>query len=231
MNSVLICSAGTPPQKELLEREKSKCDEVVACDGAVNYLRTMEVMPSYVVGDFDSADREVLAWCQNNGVAMRKAPREKDDTDTMLAVRWAVEHQAQNITVVGGTGGRLDHFYANLLMLNFCSEQGVYCTLVDDQNRIFAPSEGEVHLQKDGYTYLSLFPFQGRPVVFAESGFKYPLKHLELKYDHPIGVSNEMLEQQAVLQIHGGRVLIIQSNDGATAQGYITRDVRGGRER
>ncbi len=184
---------------------------MIACDGGANYLRELGIKPSLVMGDFDSAAGGILDWCQKEHVPVHTAPKEKDDTDTMLAARWAIGQGAQHIKVVGATGGRLDHFYANLLLLNFCLNHGVECQLLDDQNRIFAAQEGEVCLHKDGYTYLSLFPFQGNPVVFAQGGVKYPLQHLALHYDDPVGVSNELLEQEVKLEIQGGRVLIIQS--------------------
>ncbi len=44
-------------------------------------------------------------------------PAEKDQTDTDIALEWALEQQATKIRLFGATGGRLDHLFGNVQLL------------------------------------------------------------------------------------------------------------------
>ena len=59
---------------------------VIACDKGYAYAKRAGIKPDLFVGDFDSLRGKV-----DVDVPVLELPCEKDDTDTMAAVRYAVE--------------------------------------------------------------------------------------------------------------------------------------------
>lgn len=182
-------------------------DYVICADGG--YLRAAElgVIPDVILGDFDSAPFPKDAACE-----VIVTPSEKDDTDTMLAVRLAIERGYDYIMLYGGLGGRLDHTVANLQAAVFAKENGASLTLVGDKNTAFIIENETVRLpKKDGY--LSVFSYSNECSGVTESGVKYPLNNATLKSGMPIGVSNEILADFCEISVEKGKLLIIISRD------------------
>lgn len=71
-------------------------------------------MPTHIVGDFDSAGETEYEYFQKNtDVPIKRLNPVKDYTDTDVALRLALELGAEEITILGGTGARIDHTAAN----------------------------------------------------------------------------------------------------------------------
>ena len=92
---------------------------VIACDRGYAYARRCGVRPHLVVGDFDSYSGEL-----DPEIPLQKLPTEKDDTDTMSALRYALSRGFAEITLVCALGGRLDHTLANLQAAVFAAKAG-----------------------------------------------------------------------------------------------------------
>ena len=99
-------------------------DFVIACDKGYTYCEKLGRSPDLLISDFDSYRGPV-----NTAVPLAEYPSEKDDTDTMLAIRYAVEHGFQEVLLSCALGGRLDHLYANLQSLVFARRHGLAAPL------------------------------------------------------------------------------------------------------
>ena len=83
-------------------------DLVIAADAGFQTCRKAGIVPDLLLGDFDSMDQPA------DFANIHRSPVEKDDTDTMLAVKTALEQGCDTVYIYGGTGGkRLDHTLAN----------------------------------------------------------------------------------------------------------------------
>ena len=105
---------------------------VIAADGGLSKLQALGIIPDLILGDFDSlgsrpAGDNVLTY-----------PVEKDDTDTMLAIKEAIWRGYQTLYISGGIGGRLDHTMANLQSLLFARKCGVEAFLVGENEAVTA---------------------------------------------------------------------------------------------
>ena len=89
-------------------------DVVLAADGGYRHCQTAGITPDLLLGDFDS-----LGSQRPDNIPTHTFPVEKDDTDTMLAIRYGLEQGYQTFHLYGGTGGRMDHTLANLQALGF----------------------------------------------------------------------------------------------------------------
>lgn len=179
-------------------------DLVIAADSGQITAQKCGVAPHIIAGDFDSSDLPMDTSAQ-----IIRVPSEKDDTDTMLACDIAIRRGARHITILGGTGGRIDHSLSNLFLLEKLKQCGVCAILCDGDNRVRLLSRETVCLPAEGFRYFSLIALDHATV--SVSGCKYPLENAELHRAHPYAVSNEIVDNAAHITVDGGPVLLIES--------------------
>ena len=177
---------------------------VIAADSGMEFLRRNEIVPQVIIGDFDSVSKETLEWFQKKeGIVWHRLNPQKDDTDTEFALRLAISMGAECITVLGGTGSRLDHVLGNI-------------ELLDANNRIRMTDHGMVLKKEEQFgKYVSLIPYTAQVEHLYLAGFKYPLADYCLKGFCSIGVSNEITEEQAEITFENGILIVIESRDDA----------------
>lgn len=177
-------------------------DFVIAADSGYEILKASDIHIDIAIGDFDS-----LGYVPDD-VVVRKLKIEKDDTDTMTAVRFALDRGAEEITLLGGIGGRLDHTIANLQTLSFIANRGAAGRLMDESNEILGLLPGEYEFPKRmGYS-LSTFSMTDEVTGLFESGVKYPLDNAVLTNRFPLGVSNEITDEKAVISFKSGILFV-----------------------
>jgi len=188
---------------ELSDIIKGKNFDLVLCaDASYDAAKSAGLAVDEVIGDFDHGKKPDF---KNITVV----PCEKDDTDTMLCIKRAIALGADDILIVGGIGGRLDHTVANIQSLAYADSKGVRAVLTDGSNEATIVSHGAVFKKKDGY--FSLFAYGGECEGVTLCGVKYPLDNATLGVSFPLGVSNEITGERASLEIKSGRALVIFS--------------------
>ena len=179
-------------------------DFIICCDSGLYHAEGLGIKPKLIVGDFDSHP------LPQTDVETIRLPCEKDDTDTMLCIKYAIGAGAEEIVIAGGIGGRLDHTIANIQSLAYAASRGVSAVLTDGRNEARILSGRARFPKKPGF-YFSVFAYGGPCRGVSESGVKYPLRNVGLDSDFPLGVSNEITEDFADIEVKEGRLLIIQS--------------------
>ena len=135
---------------------------------------------------------------------------EKDVTDTMLACEYAKEQGCRYITIVGGTGGRIDHSLSNVLYLEGLRREGVRVKLTDGENTVQVILDETVTVpapepESDGY--FSVFALD--TCVATLTGCKYPLERARLVRQLPYAVSNEVTGEYAAVTVEGAAILVM----------------------
>jgi len=183
------------PQKE---------DCVIAVDGGYDTLYEMNIIPNYVIGDFDSIQTPIT-----QGKTIRLNPI-KDDTDTLYAINFAKEKGYKNIVIIGGTGGsRISHTIANVQTLSCYPELNII--LIDRKEALFLLTNGKVKFSDKCKGYISVFSISDTSIGVTEQGLKYEIKGYEMQNSYPIGVSNEFIGQESFIEVERGTLLIIMS--------------------
>lgn len=178
---------------------------VIACDKGYKYAKQAGIRPDLFVGDFDSLDEKVDA-----DVPVLELPREKDDTDTMAAVRYAVEKGYTHLRLCCALGGRLDHMLGNLQAATFAAAHGARVEIADDNDLLYIFGSGSLSLPaKAGYS-LSLLSLTDACRGVTVRGVKYPLEKATLTNSFPIGVSNEW-RGDAEIALESGVLAVICS--------------------
>lgn len=215
METIIVTGGFLEPEftRDYLQRHKD--DLIIAVDHGLDFLDQNGILPQEVVGDFDSAAEGLLEKYQGNDqVHVHKFEPEKDDTDTGLAVRLAIDMGSTHVVLLGATGTRLDHVLGNIALLGQFLEAGVLAEILDPNNRIRLIDE-KIELMKMSQFghYISLMPYGGIVEGITLTGFKYPLDKYTLTSDSTRCISNEIQEETAQIQFTAGKLLIIESRD------------------
>ena len=179
-------------------------DIIIAADGGYDNLASHGYTPNVLVGDFDSIKREIP-----EGVRTVKYPEKKDETDMFLAYEEGVKLGFSDFVLIGATGGRLDHTYANLSLLLYAKEHGHNLTIIDSNGIILCIKNEAVTLTGSEGAYLSVFAVGGVANGVTISGAEYEVKNTSLSPAFPLGVSNRFKDCPAYISVEDGALLII----------------------
>ena len=189
----------------------ASADMVIAADSGAATALHLGHIPSYVVGDFDSLDAQLVEQLRARGSHIISAPVEKDETDTELAVQLAIEQGATSITLLGALGGdRFDHTIANVLLL--AGFDTVPIQIIDGPSTCWLlRGPGHTIIEGQPGDLLSLLPLTGDASGIRTQGLYYPLNGETLRFGKPRGVSNELTGEQAEVSLEGGMLLVIHT--------------------
>ncbi len=190
-------------------------DFLIVADKGMNFLHEHEVLPDLLAGDFDSVSEEAYEYFKDKGIEVCKLNPMKDDTDTEFVIREAIRRKAEKITVFGATGGsRADHFLANVQLLGIGLEEQVEIELLDAHNRLRI-LQGSMTISKEEQygKFVSLLPIAGDAKGVCLEGFRYPLKDYTMTCFSSLGISNEITEEVARIEVKEGTLLVIESRD------------------
>lgn len=212
----LVLLDGEPSDRTVLDRTwpgwADGLDLVIAADGGARHAAALGVNLDRWVGDGDSIEPEALADLAAAGVALDRAPADKDESDAELAVLAAVAAAAGRITILGAFGGpRLDHGLANLGLLGHPALAGREVRVVDERTRVRLVGPGDHDLGGRVGDTVSLLPFGGPADGVTTSGLRYPLGDEPLPVGPARGLSNVRVAADASVRLRDGRLLVIES--------------------
>lgn len=203
---VIVCAYNEGSIREAIE---IRGDDFVLCaDGGYLLAERGGIVPDLLIGDLDSMGERREFACP-----IVQMPAEKDDTDTMLCIKYAIEKGFGDIVIVGGIGGRLDQTIANIQGLSYALDRGVRIRLCDHKNEAFMLENEALFIEKKAGCKLSIFAYSKTCTGVFERFVKYPLENHTLSSSFPLGVSNEFDGERAQIGVSCGRLLVILSRD------------------
>ena len=208
MKSYILTGGAIHPDNIHIKPDRD--DLIIAADSGLNHAKNLGLTPAVVVGDYDSLGRVPEPGLD---IEVITVPAEKDETDTQLAIRLALSRGADDVHVIGGLGGRLDHTLSNLAILEALAQKKVRCVIEDGQNRVRLLQSDSTILPRSGYTYVSLLALD--PIVKGVEieGVKYPLKNAKLTRTFQYAVSNEITGNCCFIAVRKGSILVVESRD------------------
>lgn len=201
METVVLVLGHAELQKNLIPNDSF----IVGVDGGALICVKHQLIMDLAIGDFDSVSKQELTDIQTMSKKIIVLEKEKDDSDFEAALRYF--ESSDRILVFGFWGKRLDHSYVNLQLL----KQNSKIEFVDSHNYVFTLKKGSFKISKGNYTYLSVFALEDS--VISLQGVKYPLNKQFLKVVDLYTLSNEIIDEEALIVIDSGYLLIIQSKD------------------
>ena len=179
-------------------------DYVIFCDSGLKHMQKLAVKPSLIVGDFDSHENPKL------DIETIVLPCEKDDTDTVFAVKEATKRGYTDFLLIGVIGARLDHTLGNVYILEYLDEHGLKGKIIDDYSEMELVSREPAYIE-DSYAFFSLINITGIAKGITIENAKYLLKDAEITCGYQYGVSNEVISgQTAKVSVKEGKLLLIK---------------------
>ncbi len=203
-----IVGNGRLPATRGLRQLLRHADLVVCADGGLRVMRALGITPEVAVGDFDSASPSLLAWARRRGTRLLAHPRDKDKSDTELAMQYALRAGATTIDLIGVLGGRVDHTLANIALLVALARQRRRARIVHGTTELFLAAPQASIPGRVG-DRVSLIPLSARVTGISTHGLKYPLAHSALRMDATRGISNEITASPAHVRTRRGWLLIV----------------------
>ena len=183
----------------------------IAADSGYRNAKLLGERVDIALGDFDSLGDGVSELPE--GIEKITVPAEKDETDTQLAVSTAISRGADDIVIIGGIDGRLDHALSNLAILEAMSEAGIHCVMTNGQNRVRYIKSTSTLIARSGFDYLSVIAADDTVKGVSVEGCKYPLTGAKLSRKFQYAVSNEIVGNCALISVKRGGIFIIESKD------------------
>ncbi|WP_438444729.1 thiamine diphosphokinase [Gorillibacterium sp. sgz5001074] len=188
---------------------------LIGADRGAWFLLSHGLTLDMALGDFDSVtpeERDIIRL--KSGLWMDCDPVRKDLTDTEWALSWALEAHPASVLLLGVTGTRFDHTFANVQLLAKAAELRIPCRIIDAHNEISLLSGADqATLTKGRYEQVSLLPLSGAVTGITLEGFRYPLTDAQLRTGQSLGISNVIEGETAVVRIREGQLLVVQSRD------------------
>ena len=203
-----IYTGGRINEKNITEHPKGD-DIVIAADSGYKNARLLGERPQIVLGDFDSLGSAELP----EGIEILQVPAEKDFTDTQLAVDTAVKKGVDDIIIIGGLDGRLDHTLSNLSILEDLYQKRIHAHITNGYNRIRYINSTSTLIARSGFKYLSIICLSKKAKGVSVEGCKYSLANAKLTKDFQFAVSNEITGNCALISVRKGELYIIESSD------------------
>ena len=217
MNKKIVIISGGELEEEfvlsILEKEENLY--VIGVDKGMEFLYSHQILPNYIVGDFDSVKKEIGDYYRNEtDVPIREFNPVKDASDTEIALRLCLGLNRKKIVILGATGNRIDHLWANVQCLQIALEAGADACIMDAHNKIRLLDKTVTLKKEEAFgPYFSLFPLEQPVDAFNITGAKYPLTNHFLKPSDSLCVSNEFVEDEVEISFVYGKVILMETRD------------------
>lgn len=203
----VIVGAAEIGNYEKIKEYLGASDFYIFCDGGLRHMESLGVEPDLIVGDFDSYPRSEAV---KTAAELITLPCEKDDTDTVFAVKEALARGFTDFLLVGVVGQRLDHTLGNLSVLLMLNKAGAAGKIIDDYSEMLLVSDSTAYVD-DSFSFFSVLSVGGKALGISEKNAKYTLENASISSEYQYGISNEVLPgKTAEISVTSGRLLLIK---------------------
>jgi thiamine pyrophosphokinase len=210
IDTVVVVAGGDAPALDTLAGVPAGAF-VVAADGGATHAQALGLRVDVAVGDFDSAPPAVLDRVTAAGGRVERHPATKNQTDLELALDVAVARRPAKIVVIGGHGGRFDHWLGNAFLLAAPAYAAVELTARMGAAVVTVVRAGRpATLAGVPGTLVSLLPVHGTAAGVRTAGLRYPLSDEDLPAGTTRGVSNVLVASPATVTLRAGVLLAVQ---------------------
>ena len=207
MPRCIIFANGILPDLAAARRLIRPDDLILAADGGTRHALDLGLTPSIVIGDLDSVTVNLQPLIES-GTKIIQHPRDKNETDLELAFQHALTLNPEQIIILAALGGRLDQTLGNIALVSNVQRSTSNVRLDDGIEEVFFCHD-EYTIKGTSGDIISLIPWQGEVTGIVTTGLKWPLQNEILYPQKTRGISNEMMNDTATIQIKSGLLLII----------------------
>jgi thiamine pyrophosphokinase len=189
-----------------------KSDFIICADGGARFVQKLNIIPHVIIGDFDSLPISSQKKLEKHSIEWVRFPREKNETDSELALNYAIEKGFKTILVFGLFGSRMDHMLTNIFALSYLEQKGIKVSFVEG-NQELQVTQDIVQLRGEIGDLISLIPLKGDVKSVTTKNLQYKLANENLYFGLSRGISNVMTGKTAEVSIRDGLLLVIHSKN------------------
>jgi thiamine pyrophosphokinase len=210
MRAIIVANGHVSPDERYGHLLRAD-DLVIAADGGAALSHQLGLEPQVVVGDMDSLPPNVRVELEARGCEFVTHPARKDETDTELAILYALGQGADEIVLLAGVGDRLDHTLANVFLLALSELASIKASIVSgDTETWLLRGGGEIEIRGQPGDTVTLLPVGQDAVGVSSKGLEWPLDDDTLRFGPARGVSNVMTAPVARVTLHQGLLLVFR---------------------
>jgi thiamine pyrophosphokinase len=209
VESALIILKGEEPSRLLLMEFWDQTDYRVCADGAASLLKKYGLTPDVILGDLDSirtSEKQHFNAIKTIQIA------DQSTTDGEKAIAHCAEKGINKLVVLGALGKRLDHTLYNLGLFKRTVQLGIDITFYTNHEKLRVIEKTTTFLEDKG-TVISLMPLYGRVNGVTTQGLTYPINDETLEMGLFSSVSNEFSQNEAIISLTKGQLLIVISRE------------------
>ncbi len=201
---IIIFANGDLPDPDKAHALLRESDFIIAADGGTRHALALGLTPNIIIGDLDSLNVERLTF----NAEIIQSPADKNETDLELAIQHALTLNPEQIIILAALGGRLDQTLGNIALVSNVQRSTSNVRLDDGIEEVFFCRD-ECKINGTVGDLVSLIPWQGEVTGIVTTGLKWRLQDDTLYPQKTRGISNEMMNDTATIQIKSGLLLII----------------------
>ena len=205
----IICN-GTLNDKDFHKSILKKADLIICADGGANNADKLGVVPDYVIGDMDSAEKDILDKLSKQQNTKIILDLNQDKTDTELAIELAESFNPKEIMLLCAIGTRIDHTIANVLCLDRV-KKGINVKIIDNKNEIILIDSSSLDVFGKKGDIISIIPLTDVKGLTYD-GLKWGVDDKNVKFNW-FGICNQLTSQKGSVSVKKGKLIIIKAKD------------------
>ena len=207
LKRIIIFANGDLPNLEKARALLRDDDFIIAADGGTRHALTLGLTPNIIIGDMDSATFDLQPLTEK-GTQIIRYPRDKNETDLELAIQHALTLKPEQVIILAALGGRLDQTLGNIALISNLQPETCNLKLDNGIEEVFFCRD-QIRIKGASGDIVSLIPWQGEVAGVVTTDLKWPLQNETLYPQKTRGISNEMLNDTATVQIKSGLLLVV----------------------
>lgn len=183
---------------------------IIAADNGARYCINHGILPDVLIGDLDSLSPHILQELEVAETEIIRYPIEKDATDLELALDYALQKEASQVTILGGLGGRWDMSLANIFLLSHPKYAQIGIMIIGYDHLLYiVNADNPAKLNGRAGDTISLLPLT--PIVegIETNNLRYPLEKQELIASSTRGLSNQLMTDEGQVTLGSGVLLCV----------------------
>ena len=198
---IMIVCSGEDYSPDKIKQYAAEANYIIACDGGTDILLKCGIKPDMVMGDMDST--KMLGEIEQGGWEVIRFPREKDYTDSELAIQKALEMKPKHIYMFAATGSYVDHSLVNIIAI---VRNAPICEIVTS-NAVISFKTESFEFENGINRRFSLFPITDvKNIRLIGAKYQYPKSDL-VPWEFSLG--NEGIAETVKVEFDSGSMLLV----------------------
>jgi thiamine pyrophosphokinase len=204
MGTCLLVGNGVKNPLQFLKDLSKKADFIIGVDAGTEALLEAGVRVDLAIGDFDSLKNKNIL----KGLKYLEYPKDKDYSDTDLAVIKALSLNYDEIILTNMLGGRTDHTLFNISILYKILKKGKTGKILENQEEIYI-FDKEIRVEVKLEDTVSLFPLSGTLSFETSTGLFYSLENKSVNFGEALTLSNYAVSEDIYVELKAGIALLL----------------------